>query len=176
MGMVNPSKINQPFLILQSIAPMRMAIPGEIRMDRLGYGLCRNQRKPLSCNPRPRPRPPLILTIPRLPGTMQMVCMCLDVTCVLMVNSIGPEMCPTEQERQVLTDVWARYIHYKHWDEAVSPEVAVCLVTFMYLSPRIPFIAKKWQAKKEAKKNAHIDNRSTGNGQNDTSENHSAAS
>ena len=126
--------------------------------------------------PPPPPPPPVDFNDAAPPGTMQMVCMCLDVTCMIMVQTIGEEMRPSPQERQLLTDVYSRYIHYKGWDQELSPEVAVVMVTFMFLSPRIPVIIKKWSQLKKGKQNAHINIGTAGNGQNDNSQDNRPAS
>jgi len=139
------------------------------------------KKRPLPKNkeipiPPPPPPPPVDFNESAPPGTMQMVCMCLDVATVIMCNTIGPEMKPSPDERQILTDVYSRYVHYKGWDGQLSPEIAVIMVSFMFMSPRIPVIIKKWQDRKKGKQSAYVNIGSTGNGQDNVSQNHSPTS
>lgn len=121
------------------------------------------------------PEPPRSFNDPAPVGTVQMVCMCLDVVNNVMCVAVGPEMRAQPEERQLLTDVWSRYVHYKGWDETVSPEVAVFLATFMFFSPRIPYMINKIKEKRAAK-HAHSNHRSTGTGQEHTGQNNSTPS
>lgn len=108
-------------------------------------------------------------------STIQMVQMMLGLTTILSTKYFGPEWNPTADEAKMLTDVWSRYVHYKGWDEKATPELIVTMVTIGFLMPRVTSENFKNKILRR-REDAHANNRATGNGENNTGQNNSAAS
>lgn len=105
-------------------------------------------------------------------STVQMIEMALSVGTMMAVSQLGEEWKPTDDERKMIVDIYARYMHYKGWDLEASPEMILIGVTLGYLMPRI--MTPKFMARfKKVEQNAYTGDRADGNGQIDPSKNNS---
>jgi hypothetical protein len=102
-------------------------------------------------------------------STIQAIQMILSLGSMMAVKAFGEEWKFTDPEQQMLTDVWARYCHFRGWDMDQSPELVVIMTTLAVLLPRItsPNFLKRFKRVN----NAHTDNGSNKNGENNTGEN-----
>jgi hypothetical protein len=96
---------------------------------------------------------------PAPPATFQFVQMTVDTLTMLACKYGGKDLEFSIDEKQMLSDVYSRYVHYKGWDDAATPETIVIGTTFMIVGAKLlPFIEKYLSRKKEDK-NALPDNR-----------------
>jgi hypothetical protein len=111
-------------------------------------------------------------------STVQVVQMLVGLCALLAVKNFGDDWRLTAEEHNQLSEVYAKYMHYRGWDMENSPELVLFATTLAVLMPRImsPNFVAMLRKKFGKKNNAHPDNRADGNGQNNTGENHNAAS
>lgn len=96
-------------------------------------------------------------TEPPPPSTLQMLLTTMQVASLTFVSIAGKEWELKEQEQKTLADVYARYVHYRGWDEFMTPEAVVIGVTLSVLGPRImPKIISMFSPKKRKMVHAHI--------------------
>lgn len=90
--------------------------------------------------------------------TLQMLLTTMQVASLCMSMSLGKEMELSEKEQKTLADVYARYVHYKGWDNVCTPEAVVIGVSLSILGPKLfasGLIMKIFGKKKKVVNNAH---------------------
>lgn len=92
-------------------------------------------------------------------GTFEFVQMALDQLTMLVLKYAGKDWEFSIDEKQKLIDVYARYIHYKKWDEGATPETVVIGTTMMIIGVKLlPYIERFVNTPKD-QKNAQTNNR-----------------
>lgn len=109
-------------------------------------------------------------------STVQIVQMIVTNTSILASQYWGDEWKLKIDEEALLTDTYSRYVHFKGWDSALTPEAVVIGVTISVFLPRLlgPGF-KNWLSKMMGSKNAYHNNRTNSNGQNNAGQNNSSA-
>lgn len=106
-------------------------------------------------------------------STVHMVQMMIDSVTLTTAKVLGDKWKPSNDEKAVLTDAYARYIHYKGWDSAMSPEAFIIGVTASYLLPRLIESGFFEKLLGMGKKDAHPNSRQNGVGQNNAGKSYS---
>lgn len=114
-------------------------------------------------------------TSPAPLSTIQMLTMAIDSTTLICAKFFGDEWKTSGDERAMLIDAYSRFVHYKGWDSAASPELVLIGVTLTYLMPRIMTDKFLKKLKGMGKKNAHSNYRQNGIGENNVSESNSSS-
>jgi hypothetical protein len=115
-------------------------------------------------------------TSPAPLSTIQMLTMAIDSTTLICAKFFGDEWKTEGDERAMLIDAYSRFVHYKGWDSAASPELVLIGVTLTYLMPRIMTDKFLKKLKGMGKKNAHSNSGTNGVGQNHVGQSDSTAS
>lgn len=105
-------------------------------------------------------------------STVHMVQMMLDSATMITAKFLGDEWKMSPDEKAILTDAYSRYIHYKGWDGAMSPEAFVIGVTASYLMPRLLNGGIIEKLLGMGGKNAHANTRQNGERKNNIGESH----
>lgn len=107
--------------------------------------------------------------------TLAMLLTTVQVASITLMNVVGKEWEFTNAEKDTLADVYARYVHYRGWDEFMTPEMVVIGVTLSVLGPRITpkILALFATKKKKGVFNAHVNRRENPVGKNDNGESNS---